>query len=77
MVHCGRNTVTKYLNGDHESLCRKNFRSGMDQFYDYIISKLSAGTSRKDLLKELTELEMVTRTRCGRCNKSLLTAKMM
>lgn len=33
IVHCGRNTVTKYLNGDYESLCRKNFRSGMDQFY--------------------------------------------
>lgn len=38
IVHCGRNTVTKYLDGDYESLCRKDFRSGMDQFYEHIIS---------------------------------------
>ena len=30
IVRCGRNTVTKYLNGDYESLCRKNLRSGME-----------------------------------------------
>lgn len=53
IVHCGRNTVTKYLNGDYESLCRKDFRSGMDQFYDYIIKELSAGTSRKDVYRSL------------------------
>lgn len=52
-VHCGRNTVTKYLDGDYESLCRKDFRSGMDQFYDHIISELSAGTSRKDVYRDL------------------------
>lgn len=52
-VHCGRNTVTKYLNGDYESLCRKDYRSGMDQFYDYIIKELSAGTSRKDVYRRL------------------------
>ena len=34
MLHCSRNTVTKYLEGDYDSLCRKNFYSGMDQFYD-------------------------------------------
>ncbi len=53
MVHCGKNTVTKYLNGDYESLCRKDFRSGMDQFYNHIISELSAGTSRKDVYRDL------------------------
>lgn len=53
MVYCGRNTVTKYLNGDYESLCRKDFRSGMDQFYNHIISELSAGTSRKDVYRDL------------------------
>lgn len=53
MVHCGRNTVTRYLNGDHGSLCRKDFRSGMDQFYDHIISELSAGTCRKDVYRDL------------------------
>ena len=27
MLHCSRNTVTKYLEGDYDSLCRKNFYS--------------------------------------------------
>jgi len=49
MLHCSRNTVTKYLNGDYEDLCRKDFRSGMDNFYDYIIKSLIAGISRKDV----------------------------
>lgn len=53
MVHCGRNTVTKYLDGDYESLCRKDFRSGMEQFYSYIIKGLSAGSSRKDVYRSL------------------------
>ena len=53
IVHCGRNTVTKYLTGDYGSLCRKNFRSKMEQFYDYIIKELSAGTSRKDVCRSL------------------------
>ena len=25
ILHCSRNTVTKYLEGDYDSLCRKNF----------------------------------------------------
>lgn len=53
IVHCGRNTVTKYLNGEYPSLCRKNFRSKMDLFYDYIIKELSAGISRKDVYRSL------------------------
>ena len=52
-LHCSRNTVCKYLNGDYESLCRRNYRSGMDQFYDYIIKELSAGISRKDVYYRL------------------------
>ena len=32
VLHCSRNTVTKYLNGEYEALCKKDFRSGMDQF---------------------------------------------
>lgn len=47
-VHRGRNTVTKYLNGDYESLCCKDFRSGKDQFYH-----LLAGISRKDVYRSL------------------------
>lgn len=45
--------VTKYLNGDYESLCRKDFRSEMDQFYNHIIKELSAGISRKDVCRSL------------------------
>ena len=30
ILHCGRNTVIKYLNGDYESLCNRDFRSGME-----------------------------------------------
>ena len=25
ILHCGRNTVTKYLNGDYESLCKRDY----------------------------------------------------
>ena len=53
VLHCGRNTVAKYLNGDFEALCRKDFRSGMEPFYDYIIKELSAGISRKDVYRSL------------------------
>lgn len=55
IVHCGRNTVTKYLNGDYGSLCRKEFCSGMNNYYDFIINELSAGTSRKDVYRKLKE----------------------
>ena len=49
ILHCGRNTVTKYLNGDYESLCKRDYRSGMDQFYDDIVKELNTGVSRKDV----------------------------
>ena len=54
-LHCSRNTVTKYLEGDYDSLCRKNFYSGMDQFYDYVIKELSSGVSRKDVFRNLIQ----------------------
>ena len=53
MLHCSRNTVAKYLEGNYDSLCCKHFYSGMDQFYDYIIKELSSGVSRKDVLRSL------------------------
>lgn len=53
ILHCGRITVTKYLNRDFEALCRKDFRSGMEPFYDYIIKELSAESSRKDVYRSL------------------------
>lgn len=55
LLHCSRNTVDKYLQGDYEALCRKDFRSGMDQFYDYIIKELSSGVCRKDVYRKLIE----------------------
>lgn len=55
LLHCSRNTVTKYLERDYDSLCRKNFYSGMDQFYDYIIKELSSGVSRKDGYRSLIQ----------------------
>ena len=53
LLHCSRNTVTKYLEGNYDSLCRRNFRSGMDQFYNYIIKELSAGVCKKDINRSL------------------------
>lgn len=53
LLHCSRNTVTRYLHGDYDALCRKHFRSGMDQFYDYIIKELASGVSRKDIYRSL------------------------
>ena len=47
VLHCSRNTVTKYLNGD--------FRSRMDQFYDYIVKALTSGISRKDVYCNVIE----------------------
>lgn len=55
VLHCSRNTVTKYLNGEYEALCKKDFRSGMDQFYDYIIRALTSGISRKDVYRNVIE----------------------
>lgn len=54
-LHCSSATVIKYRHGDYEGLCRKNFHSGMDQFYDYIIKALSDGASRKDVYRSVKE----------------------
>lgn len=32
ILHCGRNTVTKYLTGDYKSLCKREYRSSMIHF---------------------------------------------
>ena len=31
-LHCGRNTVTKYLNDGYVFLCKRDYRGGIDQF---------------------------------------------
>ncbi len=51
----GKDDATKYLEGDYDFLCHKNFCSGMDQFYDYIIKELSSGMSRKDVFRSLIQ----------------------
>lgn len=60
ILHCSRNTVAKYLEGDYDSLCHKHFYSGMDQFYGYIIKELSSGVSRKDVLRSLIQKVNIT-----------------
>lgn len=47
--------MTKYLEGDDDSLCRKNFYSGMDQFYDFIIKELFYGVSINDVFRSLIQ----------------------
>lgn len=55
VLHCSKNTVTKYLNGEYEALCKKDFRSRMDEFYDYVIKTLTSGISRKDVYRNVIE----------------------
>lgn len=52
-LHCSRNTVSKYAEGDYEALCRKVYRSRVDQHHDMIVKSLSAGMSRADVYQEL------------------------
>lgn len=52
-LHCSRNTVNKYAEGDYEALCRKVYRSKIDEYYDMIMKSLSAGMSRIDVYQEL------------------------
>ena len=55
ILHCGRNTVTKYLTGDYKSLCKREYRSSMDPFYDDIVKELTAGVRRKDVYCHLVQ----------------------
>lgn len=56
MLHCSRNTVNKYVNGEFDALCGKNFRSGMESYYDYVIKSLRAGMSRKDIYRSVVKM---------------------
>jgi len=53
ILRCSRNTVTKNISGDFEALCKKDFRSGIDIHYDYIIKSLQAGMCRKDVYRNI------------------------
>lgn len=55
-LHCGRDTVTKYEQGDFDPLCKKEYRSKIDQYHDMIVKLLSAGVSRMDVYLQLKTL---------------------
>ena len=41
------------MNEDFESLCQKEFRSGMARYYDYIVKSLHSGMSQKDIYRSV------------------------
>lgn len=54
-LHCSRNTITRYLNGDFKSLCKKDLTSGISQFHAFIVKELTAGVCRKDIIRHLLD----------------------
>ncbi len=53
-LKCSRNTVSKYLNGDMESVCSKSESAGdMDRYRDYVIKALSRGICRNNVYRDL------------------------
>ncbi len=57
-----RNTISKYLNGDMESVCTPELTSGVDRYRDYIIKALSKGICRSNLYRDLEKQGL----RCGK-----------
>ncbi|WP_423055521.1 hypothetical protein [Acetobacterium carbinolicum] len=53
ILHCSRNTIRKYMNGDFDALCRRELLSGADRYYDYIMKALASGMIRKDIYREI------------------------
>ena len=49
LIGISRTTVVKYVHGDFEAICQKEFRSGMHTYHDYIVKSLQSGMSRKDI----------------------------
>jgi predicted transcriptional regulator len=56
LLRVSRPTVYKYIDGDFEALCRRQIRSGMDTYHDYIVKSLKAGFSRKDVYKSVVAM---------------------
>ena len=54
-LHCSRNTVTKYINGNFDAVCKSSLYSSLNRFYDTTVKLLSAGMCRKDVLQNLKE----------------------
>ena len=53
LLGMSRVTVSKYVHGGFESLCRKEFRSNLHIYHDYIVKSLEAGMSRKDIYRNV------------------------
>lgn len=53
LLHCGSGTVAKYLQGDFESLCKKEIKSSLNRYFDYILKELHSGSCRKDVYNSL------------------------
>ena len=49
LIGISRTTVVKYVHGEFEALCQKEFRSSMHTYHDYIVKSLQSGMSRKDI----------------------------
>ena len=57
-----RHTISKYLNGDMESVCTPELTSGVDRYRDYIIKALSKGICRSNIYRDLEKQGL----RCGK-----------
>lgn len=53
MLHCNRQTVGRYLNGDMEAVCTPELRSGVDKYRDFIHQSLAEGICRSNILREM------------------------
>ena len=61
-LHCSRNTIHKYLNGDMISVCSSTLFSGVDKYHDQIVRSLSEGKCRSVLYRELQAIGLT----CGK-----------
>ncbi|MBR4000481.1 MAG: helix-turn-helix domain-containing protein, partial [Clostridia bacterium] len=61
-LKCSRDTISKYLKGDMESVCTPELTSGVDRYRDYIIKALSKGICRSNIYRDLEKQGL----RCGK-----------
>ena len=55
LLGISRNTARKYIHGEPESVCQKEFRSSLNIYHDYIVKSLQTGMSRKDVHLSIIE----------------------
>ena len=53
LIGISRTTVVKYVHGDFDAICQKEFRSGMHVYHNYIVKSLQSGMSRKDIFRSV------------------------